>query len=308
MKPVLYLALAAILAAAGGLSLRAEDWTTSDGKVYQQVTVIKAEPDAVTIVYRDGGALLSLAKLSPDLQKRFNYDPLKAQTAADARAEADAKNAQALQLETERAKKLRQAAKEEQKAQQQAASARIKAASGSSAAFDFGVAFSNPKDYVYGDVQGHLKNDPIHHYNIYNILDPSQPGIPSAPVIAGHAAVAPVQTATFPQAPSIDPNAAKIRLIGKVRAIVAGGYVLGSLSGKEGDTIKPNPARPDPAFVNNGDTVFLATSNTTHNENEILDIDAYHVGMYTDVSGATMPGFTTSASSARAYLSFKQDK
>ena len=117
-----------------------------------------------------------------------------------------------------------------------------------------------------------------------------------------------MQTASVPPAPSSAPNAAKIRLIGKVCAIVAGGYVLGSLAGKEGDTIKPNPARPDPAFVNNGDTVFLATSNTTHNENEILDIDAYHVGMYTDVSGATMPGFTTSASSARAYLSFKQDK
>ena len=308
MKSVLHLALAAILAAAGGLALRAEDWTTSDGKVYQQVTVIKTEPDAVTIVYRDGGALLPLAKLPPDLQKRFNYDPLKAQAAADARAEADAKNAQALQLETERAKELRQAATKEQKAQQQAAAARIKAASGSSSAYDFGVAFSNPKDYVYGDVQGHLKDDPIHHYSIYNILDPSQPSTPPTPVVAGHAAAAPVQTATFPHAPSIDPNAAKIRLIGKVRAIVAGGYVLGSLAGKEGDTIKPDPARLDPAIVNSGDTVFLATSDTTHIENEILDIDAFHVGRYTDVSGATMPGFTTSASSARAYLSYKQDK
>ena len=62
--------------------LRAEDWTTTDGKVYHDVTVLKTDPDAVTILDHDGGALVPLSTLSPDLQKRFNYDPAKAAIAA----------------------------------------------------------------------------------------------------------------------------------------------------------------------------------------------------------------------------------
>ena len=62
-----------------------EDWTTTDGKTYQGVKVVKIEADCVTILDSDGGARIELAKLPPDLQKRFNYDPDKAKAAAQKR-------------------------------------------------------------------------------------------------------------------------------------------------------------------------------------------------------------------------------
>jgi len=94
----------------------AEDWTTTDGKVYQGVKVVKVEADSVTILDSDGGARLALAILPPDLQKRFNYDPVKAKAAADARAKEDAVNAATLQAEMNQADAMKQAkyAEEEQ--------------------------------------------------------------------------------------------------------------------------------------------------------------------------------------------------
>jgi hypothetical protein len=86
-----------------------EDWTTTEGKVYREVKVLKAEPDAVSILYRDGGALIPLAKLPLDLQKRFHYDPASARIAAEARAQADAQNAAALQAEKKLALKMKAA-------------------------------------------------------------------------------------------------------------------------------------------------------------------------------------------------------
>jgi beta-glucanase (GH16 family) len=64
------------------LSAHAETWTTTDGKTYQDVKVIKTEDDAVTILDADGGALVPLGTLSPELQQRFHYDPEKAKIAA----------------------------------------------------------------------------------------------------------------------------------------------------------------------------------------------------------------------------------
>jgi hypothetical protein len=79
--------------------LYAEDWKTTDGTVYQDVKVIKVEDDAVTVLFKDGGARVPLIKLPPDLQKRFSYDPVKAKAATDARAKADAESAKNLQAE-----------------------------------------------------------------------------------------------------------------------------------------------------------------------------------------------------------------
>jgi hypothetical protein len=90
-------------------SIRADDWKTTDGKVYQNVTVVKSEPDAVTILHHDGGARVPLANLSPDLQKKFNYDPVAAKAAVAARAQADAENAKALQAEMDLARDQKQA-------------------------------------------------------------------------------------------------------------------------------------------------------------------------------------------------------
>ena len=89
--------------------VRAEDWTTTDGTKYQNVRVIRVEDDAVTIIYKDGGALVFLYKLPPDLQEKFNYDPVKAKAAMEARAKADADSAKELQAEIELADKMKQA-------------------------------------------------------------------------------------------------------------------------------------------------------------------------------------------------------
>ncbi len=82
---------------------RAEDWVTTDGTRYQDVHVWRIEDDAVTITYKNGGALVPLYKLPPSLQERFDYDPVKAKIAAEKRAKEDAENAAALQKEIEQA-------------------------------------------------------------------------------------------------------------------------------------------------------------------------------------------------------------
>jgi len=111
MKPLLSFALglAVFFAASSANLLHAEDWTTTDGKVYQNVSVVKAEPDVVTIMHHDGGAQVPLATLPPDLQKRFNYDPATAKAAAEARKQAEADNAKKLQAEINQAHLLKQA-------------------------------------------------------------------------------------------------------------------------------------------------------------------------------------------------------
>ena len=97
-----------LIAVLWALPAYAETWTTTDGKTYVDVKVIRVEDDAITILYKDGGALVPLFKLPPPLQKRFSYDPVKAKIAADNRAKADAENAKALQAEMNLAEKMRQ--------------------------------------------------------------------------------------------------------------------------------------------------------------------------------------------------------
>ncbi len=63
------------------LAVYGEDWTTTDGKNYQGVTVIKHDALTVTILCKNGGAAIPLDKLSPDIQKRFSFDPQKAAAA-----------------------------------------------------------------------------------------------------------------------------------------------------------------------------------------------------------------------------------
>ena len=83
----------------------AEDWTTTDGVKYQNVRVVRVEDDAITIIYKDGGALVPLNKLPSPLQEKFNYDPVKAKVAAAARTKADSDNAKQLQAEIDLANK-----------------------------------------------------------------------------------------------------------------------------------------------------------------------------------------------------------
>ncbi len=101
----------------------AETWTTTDGKVYVDVKVVRVEDDAVTVLCKDGGAMIPLFKLPPPLQKRFSYDPVKAKAAAEIRAKADAENAAELQAEMDQAKKLKLQQQIEAAKQKQAAAA-----------------------------------------------------------------------------------------------------------------------------------------------------------------------------------------
>ena len=71
--------------------------------------MIELDADTVTILHHDGGGRIPLAKLPPDLQKRYNYDPAKSKAAAEARAREDAANGKALQAEMNRASDMRQA-------------------------------------------------------------------------------------------------------------------------------------------------------------------------------------------------------
>jgi len=102
VRPVKLILLALVLASVA-LPAFAEDWQTTDGTRYENVRVIRVEDDAVTIIYKNGGALVFLYKLPPALQQKFDYDPVKAKIAAEKRAKEDAENAAQLQKEIEQA-------------------------------------------------------------------------------------------------------------------------------------------------------------------------------------------------------------
>jgi hypothetical protein len=58
----------------------AEDWTV-DGKDYHNVKVTDISDDSVAVTYDGGIGHFALADLPPELKKRFNYDPEKANAA-----------------------------------------------------------------------------------------------------------------------------------------------------------------------------------------------------------------------------------
>lgn len=50
-------------------------WSMSNGKVYHNVKITMVQADAVTILHDEGGALVPMSDLTPELQKQLNYDP-----------------------------------------------------------------------------------------------------------------------------------------------------------------------------------------------------------------------------------------
>ena len=65
---------------------------TIDGITYEEVHWGKVTPSTVTIFHKTGVATISLAKLSPELQKRFGYDPGRVESERKKReAEADSR-------------------------------------------------------------------------------------------------------------------------------------------------------------------------------------------------------------------------
>jgi flagellar basal body rod protein FlgC len=109
MKSTFAILLVAALLTTSATSLRADDWKTTDGKVYQNVQVVGSNPEAVTILHQDGGASVPLANLPADIQKRFNYDPAKAEAVAEGPVKDVAVNVRALRPERDRAGKMQQA-------------------------------------------------------------------------------------------------------------------------------------------------------------------------------------------------------
>ena len=75
--------LSCVVFALSFLNLSALDITTTNGKVYKNVEVTNVLPDAIGFMYtkKDGTPVLRDVKmtlLSKDLQKKFNYSPVKA--------------------------------------------------------------------------------------------------------------------------------------------------------------------------------------------------------------------------------------
>jgi hypothetical protein len=104
------------------LSMRAEDWTTADGKTYRNITIIGQEDDGVRVTYTGGVGKIPYYELSDDVLRRLGQDPvaLAQKRAAALKAQADAAKAQA---DADAALKAQQDAAEQKKEQDEAAAA-----------------------------------------------------------------------------------------------------------------------------------------------------------------------------------------
>jgi hypothetical protein len=90
--------ICALLLCASAALAHAEDWTTTDGKVYRNVTVLSHTNATVTVLDSDGGATLDLITLPPELQQRYGMDRTAAvaqKTKDDAEAAQEAADLQA---------------------------------------------------------------------------------------------------------------------------------------------------------------------------------------------------------------------
>ncbi len=80
-------------------TLLAEDLTTLSGKKYTGVTINRAEADGISISHGGGLAKIPFSDLSPELQKKYNYEPEKAAAYAAAMAKAQEVAAHRAKLE-----------------------------------------------------------------------------------------------------------------------------------------------------------------------------------------------------------------
>jgi hypothetical protein len=60
-------------------------WTTTDGKTYNKVKIVKVEADCVTILDSEGGARIDIGTLPADIQSQLKYNPALAHQAAQNR-------------------------------------------------------------------------------------------------------------------------------------------------------------------------------------------------------------------------------
>lgn len=95
---------------------RSESLTTSDGVTYNGITTRRVEPDGLYIEYMPAGGGMGMSKvkfarLSPEQQKQFGYDPDKAR-------DFEARNAKAMEDWRAENARMEQAAKAELQARQ----------------------------------------------------------------------------------------------------------------------------------------------------------------------------------------------
>ena len=58
-------------------SVVADDFKTTDGKEYKNVTVSRVEPDGIVLTSTSGISKVYFTELPKDVQERFHYDPAK---------------------------------------------------------------------------------------------------------------------------------------------------------------------------------------------------------------------------------------
>jgi hypothetical protein len=81
------ISLAACAAAALSITIAlADDIKTNTGQEYKDATISRAEPDGLVIMFSAGIVKIPFTELSPDLQKKYGYNP---QAAAQFRAQVD---------------------------------------------------------------------------------------------------------------------------------------------------------------------------------------------------------------------------
>src|SRR5438067_2679061 len=53
----------------------ADDFKTTDGKEYKNVTISRVEPDGIVITFSGGIVKIPFTELSPEIQNKYSYDP-----------------------------------------------------------------------------------------------------------------------------------------------------------------------------------------------------------------------------------------
>lgn len=98
------------------VSTMADDITTADGTVYANVTVKRADPDALSVITSKGIVRIPFSDLGTNLQQRYHYDPTNAAAYLARKNEALKQSAVASRSALERAKQRNEAQYDEQAA------------------------------------------------------------------------------------------------------------------------------------------------------------------------------------------------
>jgi len=80
------------------------DITVRSGEIYKNCKVTRTEPDGITVMYSKGIAKLPFSNLSDDYQNKYNYDPRKATSYAQAVEKQRAQNLTRQQEELQRSR------------------------------------------------------------------------------------------------------------------------------------------------------------------------------------------------------------